>query len=379
MSSNEVSHVGLDIFIFSIAIAADSFMRRSRQNSDSHGTFDNVRYQQSMIQDRKIRILCLTSGGALKQQVQEIFSHPSLSPHFEAPVFVEKLEHRSLRNREGFMKAANEADLIPPSEYKAFCDSNGQIPTNEYYQDNASLVEDPSLAAWKDTPINSDRRGSHWDLSQHYSAEFWRKAKSVGRDRPLLAHTLSHIIAMRRFLEEGFDVMIDENVCVPIPKSKLSECATRVRDTILASEASCTSDKCGIRYFGWSGSLKNMKWLLNDHFLQQSSVKNTLRCYIIPFPKLRFFKSNADIDSDKPILLDVCAYWISHQCYQSVLNILRRDVGSLLWRCKRGKNYAVRPLEQLMHSAAMKLGLEEHISSAPAFFRYPMVSDRMQN
>ena len=62
-----------------------------------------------------------------------------------------------------------------------------------------------------------------------------------------------------------------------------------------------------------------------------------------------------------------------------IMETIRNDVGSLLWRCKRGKNYAVRPLEQLMHSAAMKSGLEEHISSAPAFFRYPMVSDRMQN
>ena len=51
-------------------------------------------------------------------------------------------------------------------------------------------------------PISPDRQGSLEDISVPVSVELWRKAKTLNRDRSVLACTLAHLMAMKTLVGE---------------------------------------------------------------------------------------------------------------------------------------------------------------------------------
>jgi GR25 family glycosyltransferase involved in LPS biosynthesis len=327
-------------------------------------------------------------GGDRQKAIQAMFEHPTLAEHFDL-AFTPGVEQRSLRNRAGFIAASYKAGLIPELEYEAFIKCNGEIPTNEYYSDAMRMGGKSVFDAWNDVPIdpNPDRRGSKWDVSQHYTAEFWRKAKSLGRDRPVLACTLAHLIAMRKCVAEEFDVIIEDNVRVPVSASSggMSECARRIRDAVVASEhsESTRSERCGIRYFGWLGSLRNLQWVMNVHAQRYMPNREggdlydenvVAPCFTFPFPTSDYFGPDAEVHVGGTAIWGAYAYWISAEGHKNLIETLQQDVGSLLWRGKRMRNYVAKPVDKLMPRIVLSSGLAVQVSSQPTFFRAPMVS-----
>jgi hypothetical protein len=61
----------------------------------------------------------------------------------------------------------------------------------------------------------------------HYSVELWKKAKNVNRGRSVLACTFAHLIALKKLVAEDFDVLLEDNVRVPV-----DECADRIWDSM---------------------------------------------------------------------------------------------------------------------------------------------------
>ena len=116
----------------------------------------------------------------------------------------------------------------------------------------------------KGIPIDSRRMGSERDVKLSYSEEFWFKAKGLARDRAVLGCLLAHLQAMQTLVEGGFDMIVEDNV-------RLSrDAADRIWETIDASSKS----QCHLRYFGWLGSLPNLKWVLGVH-AKRKGVKTT--------------------------------------------------------------------------------------------------------
>lgn len=104
----------------------------------------------------------------------------SVSPSFEVH-FHPGVPSRSLRNKEGLLTAAYECGI---------------------------LTEDP-----RDTFLAGKKSSqpSEWnDLD--YPSELWKKGKSLNRERSVLACLMAHLNAMRFAVENGFDVILEDNV-----------------------------------------------------------------------------------------------------------------------------------------------------------------------
>ena len=89
--------------------------------------------------------------------------------------------------RVGVLKYAHRARILPDEEWNAL----------------EQVILDVLRSA--DVKVNYDRNGSKSDKELYFSGEFWRKAKSLSRDRSVLACTFAHLIAMRRCIEIGAD------------------------------------------------------------------------------------------------------------------------------------------------------------------------------
>ncbi|KAL3782075.1 hypothetical protein ACHAW5_000696 [Stephanodiscus triporus] len=165
-------------------------------------------------------------------------------------------------------------------------------------------------------PISPHRRGSAEDVALPYSVEIWRKAKTLNRDRSVLACALAHLSAMRTLVGEGgvgedggggaledggddddgggggggFDFILEDNVrafagvvddddgVCPEEEGTTSssgggwscECAGRIWDIIEASGEAPYD--CHMRYYGWLGSLPNVAWMYNNHVPRSAFV-----------------------------------------------------------------------------------------------------------
>lgn len=317
---------------------------------------------------RKLRPLVITMGGERQEKIIKMFE--ALSSHFEPPAFSPGVPQRTLRNRMGLISTAYEAGLIPQKEWEAFLQSQGEIPTNAYYNDDSDFPKDspPSdqrllCQAWQAVPLSpseEQRKGSTWDVRQHYTAEFWRKAKGLARDRAVLACTLAHLIAMKTYVQGGYDFILEDNVRAPLDAG---DCATRIREM---KEKNTGAD---LIYLGWLGSIPNLTWVIHTHAKRFSTE---IEDGAFPFPVA---EHHYDEGMGGTALWGAYAYHISQNGYDTLIHkTLKHDVGSMLWKGKRMRSYIAKPIDKILPRALIRHNLSVIVAQRPSFFRAPMVS-----
>ena len=361
---------------------------------------------------RKLRVLIISMGGRRQEVLQDLFaSHLSLRQSFEPPTFCSGIPSRSLRSREPFFRHCQSVGLLPEAEWEAL--QEGFV--NPQYQEHREQFFD----CLKDVPIPTEgRRGSECDLRIHYSEELWRKAKTVNRGRAVLACALAHLSAMKRLVEEGFDLLLEDNVRFPI-----DTVAQRIRETMDAVQEweTETGHCCHIRYFGWLGSTTNLEWIASSHIPHTKFERNrtsnnhvddnaaSMTCF--PMPTLQDIEADLATHHSTPNRVEISttaaketsnsngettnhrheqpggnpvwgayAYWISKEAYSMILELIRNDVGALLWKSKRMRYYHVKPIDKILPRQ-----IRDHFESAaaiqlsthPAFFRAPMLTSHI--
>jgi hypothetical protein len=106
-------------------------------------------------------------------------------------------------------------------------------------------------------------------LTPHFSSQIWFKAKTINRGRSVLGCTFAHLIALKRFTTEDFDVMLEDNVRAPI--ESCADIVHQAREASISHHASSASEtsndgvECHFRFLGWLGSLTNLEYLLHTH------------------------------------------------------------------------------------------------------------------
>lgn len=313
--------------------------------------------------ERKLRPLVISMGGDRQKKIMNMFE--SMSSHFELPTFSPGVPQRKIRNRMGLISTAYEAGLIPQQEWEAFLQSHGEIPTSSYYCDNDDH-RPPSdqlllCKAWQAVPLTpitkeqQQRKGSTLDISQHYTAEFWRKAKGLGRDRAVLACTLAHLIAMKTYVRGGYDFILEDNVRAPIDAT---DCARRVREA--------KTVEADLIYLGWLGSIKNLTWVIHTHAKRYPTENG-----VFPFPVA---EKHYDEGMGGTAIWGAYAYHISQKGYEALIHqTLQHDVGSMLWKGKRMRSFIAKPIDKILPRALIGHNLPVIVSQKPAFFRAPMV------
>ncbi len=350
----------------------------------------------------------ITLGGDRQKKIEDMFSDPIMSEHFEKPTFSMGVTSRHIRNRVNFIQTAFEAGLLPEKEWRAVMESvedrryEGQ-PTERFFD------------CLEDIEVTKGRHGSREDIKLHYTVELWRKAKAINRDRSVLACVFAHLIAMKKFVEDGnFDLILEDNVRTD-PKS----CARRVWECKRAAREweESSSDKCHFRFVGWLGSVPNLEWIMQTHLPKrkfkrkrksEEKIDDNEAISIGPLPRLENLDEDMSIvegmktialDADdatedeedesqettlhqKPggnLLWGAYAYWISREGYETLMRTLRSDVGAILWKGKRMRNFAVKPIDKILPRQTLsKFGPTAiQISTHPAFFRAPMLTSKI--
>jgi hypothetical protein len=352
---------------------------------------------------RKLRPLIITMGGPRQTHMEELFAHPAMAEHFERPVFTNGVPSRSLRSRFGFLKAANQAGLLPAAEWKAIEQAQEQQLNNDHTDGSPGFFE--CLA---NVPVTPGRHGPDHDIELHYSVELWRKAKTINRGRAVLGCTMAHLIAMRKCVTDGYDVILEDNVRAPP-----AECALRMREAALScqEQTAASSTECHMRYMGWLGSLPNLQWIFQSYAKQEafqrvSTDTSHPEHTTMAFPKTQDIERDlelADEQSSEKGLEDLdpadaiantesrkpggtpvwgaFAYWVSKQGYEHVLEVLQKDVGALLWKGKRARYYSVKPIDKILPRRIMNhFGQAAvQIATKPTFFRAPMLTSKIHS
>lgn len=304
---------------------------------------------------KKLRPLVISMGGERQTHITEMFNTPELSAHFHPPTFSPGIPSRSIRNRKQLLDACYRANLLSNEEWEAI-QSDKPIPLSQ----------------------NSSRKGRKMDLEIPYSVEFWRKGKSLGRGRAVLACFLAHLIAIRAHAEDedgGYDIILEDNVRPLINKDsknyhfadrsmtkkeqphendKECECAKRIRETIDASE-SC-KEPCHLRYYGWLGSIENVQYIYQHHIKSQGKLIEQ-EFKKIGFNNTSVFSFPTKCYDHKPgtAIWGAYAYWISPEAYhKALIPALRSDVGSILWKGKRMRQYLVKPIDKVIPRKVME-------------------------
>eukprot|EP00581_Thalassiosira_minuscula_P016439 CAMPEP_0183717132 /NCGR_PEP_ID=MMETSP0737-20130205/10825_1 /TAXON_ID=385413 /ORGANISM="Thalassiosira miniscula, Strain CCMP1093" /LENGTH=942 /DNA_ID=CAMNT_0025946515 /DNA_START=175 /DNA_END=3000 /DNA_ORIENTATION=+ len=274
-------------------------------------------------------------------------------------------------------------------------------------------------------PISPERQGSTEDISLPYSMELWRKAKTLNRDRSVLACTLAHLIAMKTLVganegdsldnngeDGGFDFILEDNVrALTGLTNSACECADRIWDTIEASNDA--QSQCHMRYYGWLGSLPNISWIYENHIPRSAFNSEALRhTTVFPFPtsddfeldsidvsKSRMKEGQAKIQSEESLkdeaipfskppqtphfekpggtqaVWGTFAYTISPSAYRTLIHQLQNDVGSLMWKGKRMRAYQAKPIDKVLpRHIKSEFGPKSiHLPDRVAFVRAPML------
>ena len=234
-------------------------------------------YEYDDLSKRKLRVLIISMGGERQETLRQLFSSSTeLQREFEPPVFSPGVSSRSLRSRFECLRIAHQVGLIPEAEWQAI----------QAAKDDGRYEKVPErfFDCLEGVPVTQGRRGSEADVALHYSVEFWRKAKTLNRGRGVLGCLFAHILALETFTTEGFDILLEDNVRLPI-----QECATRIRETALASRdwelEHGESSRCHLRLYGWLGSTTNIEYLLTTHKAKrQFSRQNASAVTVMPFP-----------------------------------------------------------------------------------------------
>ncbi|CAB9518050.1 expressed unknown protein [Seminavis robusta] len=384
---------------------------------------------------RKLRALVISMPGSDRQShIEAMFA--DLYEFFEPPVFSEGVPQRRLRNRLECLRYCHMAGLVPDREWHAI---------QEGLKDPDLERQDPTRFLNKcleNVPLNIDqdqRRGSKTDLKVHYSIELWRKAKTINRGRAVLACTLAHLIALKKWYssndnnDDQFDMILEDNV-----RTTLSDSALRIWHARLAAEEYNNNNqqqqqqqKCHMRFLGWLGSIPNLQWILQRHVkaraFQRDDNTYASQYTIVPFPTTKeimddlelhgWDQPNNAVTDDTPSnnktptspaserddnddtandskmasgakahtqpggtpVWGSYAYWMSREGYHALLHRLQNDVGALLWKGKRGRFYHVKPADKVLPRVLM-----EHfgngavqLTTMPAFFRAPMLTSKI--
>lgn len=322
----------------------------------------------------KLKVIIITMGGERQKILENIFTSSSYKPYFEKPVFTSGCPSRSIRSRSGLLSKAHDIGLIPSSEWDAI---HSSLSLNEKL---SNLLSDATNAPTiKESAYDQDGKQEQKveeKKEQHYSEELWYKCRSLGRERSVLACIFAHMDAMKRCVEEGFDIILEDNVR-PLKDGKLCyEYINKVKQ-----EANNNSNKCDLLYYGWLGSVPNIEWVLTTYKQRYNdyTCKSTL-----PFPSINDVKDEEEVVGSTPIW-GAYAYWVSSKGYHTVLQTLQNDIGSFLWKSKRMKTYKVKPIDKIL---PRRIVMQQHdtvtmdnssinnnvwISKIPCFFRAPML------
>lgn len=243
-----------------------------------------------------------------------------------------------------------------------------------------------------------------------------------------MTSAFAHLIALRTLVSEGFDLILEDNVRAPV-----ESCAERLWGSIKASEewTKQGNGDCHIRFFGWLGSIPNLKWILQTHakkkcFTRTTDPSNqqgnnpTQAISIFTFPLAEDLEAdweeiqgdfedvdngekdsvqqaggteNAETEADnyyanekrvhtKPggnFVWGAYAYWMTREAYETIIQTLRNDVGALLWKGKRARYYSVKPIDKILpRQVISSFGANSvHLSTHPAFFRAPMLTSKI--
>ena len=355
--------------------------------------------------NRKLRVLVITLGGDRQKKIEDMFADPLMAQHFEPPTFSMGVTSRHIRNRVNLIQTAYDAGLVPEREWRAIME----------YEQSGESEGKPTECCFdclNDVPVTQGRNGSREDVKLHYTVELWRKAKAINRDRSVLACVFAHLMAMKTFIEDGtFDMILEDNVRTD-PKS----CAHRVRECANAAKEwkETSNDKCHFRFVGWLGSIPNIEWIMQTHLPKrkyqreiegESCDDGAGSVTIGPLPRLEDLEEDmsivegmkntslADDETPEPeknatqqhtkpggnLLWGAYAYWISKEGYKTLMNTLRNDVGAILWKGKRMRNYVVKPIDKILPRQTLsKFGpTAVQISTHPAFFRAPMLTSKI--
>ena len=301
------------------------------------------------MKQKKLKVVIITMGGERQEILSKMFSSPSFRDDFDVE-FSPGIHQRSIRNREGMLKYAYLAGVLPEKEWKTLEPIfSGKIKREHY--DIDEILKSAGVE------VGRGRRGSESDQALHYSVEFWRKAKTLAKQRSVMACTLAHLIAMKKAVEINADLILEDNV-----RACYKNCAERIR----IAKDSVLRRKCDLLYFGWLGSLKNLNWVINTHAPQYTGSTFT-------FPSINTVQ-NEDRGS---ILWGAYAYHITPVGYNAIIKSLKQDVGGLLWKGKRMRSYMAKPIDKIMPRRVESAGLGIEVSKLPCFFRAPMLQSRI--
>ncbi|GMH64935.1 hypothetical protein TrST_g9654 [Triparma strigata] len=272
-----------------------------------------------------LKVLCITLGGSRRSQIESMFSSPNLKGDFDLH-FIDGVPSRSLRNKPGLMSHAYKAKL---------------------------LVEDPekTFLAGKKT----FQRGLWPDLD--YAEELWRKGRSINRERSVLACLFAHLNAMAYAVENGFDVIIEDNVRVRDSRETYDIMRGLIDD----------SKNAGVRYFGYLGPRDNLEWLYLKHMPKYEKNKT-------PFP---FNEHYTDGVMRGTSLWGAYAYMVSEKALDEIMAKLQNDIGAVMWKGKRMKTYRIKPIDKQMPRTARDAGLDVRVGNNPVFFRAPMLTSKI--
>lgn len=360
---------------------------------------------------RKLRVLVITMGGDRQKKIEDLFSDESMVSTFESPTFSPGISSRCLRNRSHFFFYANEAGLLPKKEWEAIRNASEEKLCGHHCKEDF-------FACLNGIAVTTERRkGSQQDNELHYSVELWRKAKSINRGRSVLACVFAHLIALKKLVSSlsdsgsssTFDLIVEDNI-----RSDPQNCARKVWEVINACNEWEKEEnlKCHLRFLGWLGSTTNLEWIMETHIPKRKYVRNDyvnendISC--VPFPRPEYLeedliivdgestnradeknegvriekKEKSDTETKKPggnLCWGAYAYWMSNEGYKSLMETLRNDVGAILWKGKRMRNYLVKPIDKILPRQTMtKFGPSAvQISSQPAFFRAPMLTSKI--
>lgn len=323
--------------------------------------------------ERKLRIMVITMGGYRKQAMEEqLLESAKVFGDIVDVTFVDGVESRSLRSRSSFLWHCNAAGLLPEEEWKAL---------KEHFEGGGEATMDLSKIL-ENVPVHTRRCGANYNSEMHYSKEIWAKGKAINRGRSVFACLLAHLINLRRFVDEEFDLLLEDNVRLDV------DWVTKVRGIQEVKKLyECKqSVKVHMMYYGWLGSATNIDWLLGCH-RKHKRFQDT----IFPFPGAGEIESElaqmdvpCSTESDKkrpggnPIWGSY-GYWMSKEGYNCLLDSLRDDVGSMLWKGKRQRFYQVKPVDKVIPRRLLKIfgHMSVQLPVRPVAFRAPMLTSKI--
>lgn len=327
----------------------------------------------TMVVQRKLRVMVITMGGYRKQVLEEKL----LASDDVEVTFVDGVPSRGLRSRSSFLHFCNRAGLLPDEEWEVLKDA----------LENHDLIRVDVSDILHNVPIVPGRHGSQADREMHYSKEIWSKGKAINRGRAVFACLLAHLIHLRRFTEEGFDVLLEDNVRFE------EQWCERIRDIQRRKQnyEDSTQQAVHMMYYGWLGSDANLDWVYTKH-----RKRRHFQDSIMPFPTVDdILKEDVDEQTEccgcepldanskrKPggsLVWGAYGYWISKEAYRSLLDSLRKDVGSLLWKGKRQRNYLVKPIDKVLPRRVLQLFGPHAVQLPirPVAFRAPMLTSKI--